>query len=185
MSNTRSVNAGFGPIGLNKQQELIDSSSLTHDADGRPVQILAFYGHTPETSDSVSTSELYHWNFMEIELQPESNMPVMSLTIRNIIDSPDEFPRGGNNINIKSMDTGRQPDSILPKISLIPQADVLISRLDGEPVRGTQTSLDGTINITKLVGINPDTPLLITAYSNYNSISQIVNTIPISDSETT
>lgn len=171
----------FGPTGLNKEQELIRDTALTTDADGRPIQLLAYYGRNRETPSLTPNNGPFNWNFLEIELQPDNIIPVISLTIRNVIDPPNEFPRGGNSISIRSMDTGRQPGSMLPPLTLIPNADVLVSRLDGEPIRGTQTMEDGTINYTKLVGINPGTPVLVTAYSKYNSASQIINTILVPD----
>ena len=172
----------FGPTGLNKEQELIKNTAITQDADGRPIQILAYYGRKLETPSLIPHNGPFYWNFLEIELQPENDNPVISLTIRNIIDPPTEFPRGGNQVNIRSSDTGRTADSILPQTTLIPEADVQISSLQGEPIRGTRTHKDGTIIYTKLVGIKPGTPILATAYTNYNSASQIINTIPLSSS---
>ena len=169
----------FGPTGLNKEQALITDSPFSRDADGRPIQMLAYYGREIHTPNLLPNDGPFYWNFMDITLQPDSNTPVIGLVIRNIIDSPTQFPRGGNKINIRSLDTGRQASSILPRISLIPDADVQISSLEGEPIRGTRTGPDGTINYTKLVDIKSGTPLLVTAYSSNNSTSRIINTLPI------
>ena len=175
----------FGPTGLNKRQGLIAQNPLSHDADGRPIQLLAFYGRDQESANLIPRNNSPNWNFMEIELQSTNAIPSISLSIRDIIDSPNDYPRGGNSVTIRSNDTGRPADCALPNIQLIPEADVLISSLEGEPIRGTQTGLDGTINYTKLVGIKPDTSVLITAYNNNNSISQIVNTIAASSNTDT
>ena len=171
----------FGPTGLNKEQTLIKDTPLTHDADGRPIQMLAYYGRTLESPGLSPNNGPFYWNFLEIELQPDNNIPVISLAIRNILDPPGEFPRGGGNVNIRSLDTGREADSVLPRITLFPNADVLISSLQGEPIRGTRTRSDGTINYTKLVGVKPATPVLVTAYTDNNSTAQIIDTIPLSN----
>ncbi len=111
-----------------------------------------------------------------MEFNPQLQDPNTSLAIRNLIDPPDEEPRGGSALYLQSKDTGRRPTCVLPATLLIPDADVQISTLAGELIRGTRTGPDGTMPLTRLNSVIPDTPLLVTAYSDEKAVSLIIQT---------
>ena len=170
----------FGPAAQHSGQRLLNETPFSQDLDGRSIQLLAYYGQELTTPHLIPNDGPYFWNFMDMEFYTQNSPPVISFAIRNIIDAPTESPRGGGKVYLRSEETGRAARSMLPSLQLIPDADVQISLLTGEAVRGTRTRSDGTINSTKLVEIEPHTPVLITAYSADASDSIIIKTIPIS-----
>ena len=167
----------FGPIGRSSgRSPKTDFGSHMQDYDGRSLQVYALY-HADYASPSLKQQKgPFYWNFMEMEFDPWLQSPTTKLTIRNLIDAPDEDPRGGTALILASKDTGRLPASEIPATIMIPSADVQISSLSGELIRGTRTDVNGTMPLTRLNSVMPDTPLLVTAYSDEKAVSLIIRT---------
>ncbi len=169
----------FGPIGRGSGRTPKEEfGEKMEDYDGRPLRVFALYHADYESPTLESRNGPFYWNFLEMEFNPALQNPSTRLTIRNLIDAPEEAPRGGNSLLIAASDSGRRPTSELPATLLIPEADVQISKLDGELVRATRTGPDGTMPLTRLNSINPGTSLLVTAYSDEKAASQIIQTLP-------
>ena len=178
----RICECSLGSVSQIINQELSVKAPVSNDHDGRPIQLLAFHGGKWTTPNLIPNQNPSDWNFMEIELLPQNDPPLMSLSIRSIIDAPTAPPKGGGTVQIRSSDTGRTSGSFLPETTLIPDADVQISHLNGDPIRATRTRADGTISITKLVDVFPDTSVLLTAYTPEDTLSTIATTISLPDS---
>lgn len=171
----------FGPIGRGSGRAPKEGfAPEMKDYDGRPLRAIALYHADYETPDLKKRTGPFYWNFLEMVFNPSDPAATTHLTIRNVIDAPGDAPRGGAALFLQSFETGRPATSQLPSMQLIPNADVQISYLTGEMIRGTRTSADGTMPITKLVDVMPDTALLVTAHSEEKALSQIIQTIPVS-----
>lgn len=170
----------FGPIGRGSgRSPKEDFGERMEDYDGRPLRVFALYHADYQSPALESRSGPFYWNFLEMAFDPTLQNPTTRLTIRNLIDAPDASPRGGSTLVLAARETGRRPSSALPATTLIPEADVQISKLDGEIIRATRTDADGTMPLTRLNDINPMTSLLLTAYSDENAVSQIIQTLPL------
>ncbi|MFK7846885.1 MAG: hypothetical protein AB8G77_16410 [Rhodothermales bacterium] len=167
----------FGPIGRGSgRSPKEDFGERMEDYDGRTLRVYALYHADYESPSLRSREGVFYWNFLQMEFNPQLEDPNTSLAIRNLVDPPDEDPRGGSALYLASKDTGRRPTSALPATLLIPDADVQISTLSGELIRGTRTGLDGTMPLTRLNSVMPQTPLLVTAYSDVKAVSLIIQT---------
>ena len=170
----------FGPVSNSTFKHVKEGfAPLMQDYDGRSIEILAYYGPEHESPSSTPSGNREYWNFLEIECVPESGAGTMKLSIRNTRDLPNSPTRGGQDVQIDSSETGRIPTSELPEILLIPNADVQISHITGEPIRGTRTGPDGTINNIKLVGVDTGINVLLVAYTSNQTSSTIIRTKPI------
>ena len=178
----RLVECCFGPIGRESGRTPKEEfgAEMT-DYDGRPLTVYALYHADYASPDLDRRTGPFYWNFLDMTFDPRADIPQTTLAIRNLIDAPDEAPRGGGMLTIKSTDMGRPAASVLPETSLIPGADVQISRLSGELVRATRTGPDGTMPLTRLIDVEPATPLLVTAYSTEEAVSLIIQTITASE----
>ena len=107
---------------------------------------------------------------------PSKAEPKIALRIRNMIDAPDETPRGGGSLEESASESGRPLACRLPTIQTLPNADVRFVHTDGRPVRGTRSLADGSIALKGLPDIEPGTQLIVTAFDGENSESQTVST---------
>ena len=176
----RFFEACFGPIS-NSTYNLIKEGlgPLMKDYDSRSIELRAYCGPEYESLSLVPRDNPEYWNFLEIECVPESGAGSMKLSIRYTQDLPNSPTRGGQDVQIDPSETGRIPSSELPEILLIPNADVQVSHITGEPIRGTRTGPDGTISNIKLVDVDTDINVLLVAYTSSQTASTIIRTKPI------
>lgn len=176
----RFAECSFGPIGRSSGRSPKEGFDYRmHDYDGRPLRIYALYHANYGSPDLQEREGPFYWNFLEMEFNPDLSGPTSAFKLCNLIDEPAQLPRGGDQLVLAAKDTGRTPVSVLPETLLIPRADVQISTLDGALIRGTRTTPDGTMPLTRLSSVNPGTPLLVTAYSDEKAASLIIQTLPL------
>ncbi len=176
----RVIECSFGPIGRSGSRGVIKGfGPRMRDCDGREVTVHALYHQRYGSPDLKPRQGPKHWNFLEMTFDPRPADPVIQLRIRNIVDPPGAEPRGGGTIDRRASSTGRTPASRLPGIKLVPQADVLIARADGTPVRGARTQPDGTIALPELIGVPPNTRLVLTAFAGDSAEAKVVTTEPL------
>jgi hypothetical protein len=178
----RIVEGCFGPIGRGSgRAPKEDFGPDMLDYDGRPLRMHALYHADYETPALRAREGPFYWNFMEMQFDTNLDRPVTVLALRNVVDPPDAPPRGGEALRIEASETGRPASSVVPETTLLPDADVQFSLLTGDPVRATRTRTDGTIPLTRFPDIEPDTPLLATAYTHDQALSVILQTLPDSN----
>ena len=68
--------------------------------------------------------------------------------------------------------TGRTPTCSLPATRLLPDADVLLSRTDGRPLRGARTLPDGRLPVPGLIGVEPGETVIATARSGQEVVAK-------------
>ncbi len=177
----RVVEACFGPIGRSGGRGVISGfgSEMT-DFDGRAISVHALY-HRDYAGPDLSGHEErdpFYWNFLEMVFDPRAVDPEIQMRLRNLIDGPDEGPRGGGELRIAASETGRENTCKLPPVTTLPNADVRIVDADsGRTIRGTRSREDGAVILSGLPGVEPGTALLFTAYDGKSSRSEVVITM--------
>jgi hypothetical protein len=148
------------------------------DFDGRELEVHALYHkqHADAELNAQPAGAPFYWNFLEMEFDPREADPKIGLRIRNMIDAPDEAPRGGGALEEVASQSGRQLSCQLPEISTLPNADVRFVHTDGRPIRGTRSRGNGDVSLKGLVGVEPGTRLIVTAFDGERSESQTVVT---------
>ncbi len=165
-SQQRVYECSFGPIGRSGGRGVKQGfGPRMWDFDGRGVEVKALYHQSYDTPDLRKLDGPFYWNFLEMEFDPRGSSPCFALRLRNLVDSPSEQARGGGSVQERASDTGREPSCSLPALELLPNADVLLTRLDGRPLRGARTLPDGTLPLRGLVGVAPGETILATARS--------------------
>jgi hypothetical protein len=170
----------FGPIGRSGGRAPKEGFGRTMtDYDGRPVEAIALYHAEFHSPDLAPASGPYHWNFLEMTFDPRPADPTVSLAIRNLIDGREEAPRGGGAAAFAASSTGRPPSSRIEAIVTLPDSDVRLSRMTGEPVRAFRASADGIVPPSRLVDVAPNTPLVVTAHDSSKAEARIIQTLPL------
>lgn len=177
----RILEASCGPIGRNYQGRgfIKGFGREMVDLDGREVTLHALYSGKAMNPDLEipPADEPQTWNFLETVFDPRPKDPVMTIRIRNIIDSPNDAPRGGGQIDRTASTTGRLAGSNLPGIETLPNADVYLRFRDGRPLMGTRSLSDGTLPLVGLPDVKAGTEILVTAISGANVSSLLVETV--------
>jgi hypothetical protein len=101
------------------------------------------------------------------------------LTIRNMVDAPIQSPRGGGAVLEASSNTGRLPTSKLPAFTTLTNADIQLADLDGRPIRGARSNLDGVVALEGLVGISPNTKVLMIARAGDQAEAKVMKVTAI------
>ena len=161
-SGGRGVKAGFGP--------------RMRDFEGRDLKVAALYHQNYDAPDLSKADGPFYWNFLEMEFDPRGADPAFGLRVRNLVDSPREAPRGGGSVREPAARTGRPPTCSLPSVRLLPDADVLLSTVDGRPLRGARTLQDGTLPVRGLAGVLPGETILATATSGRQARAELIVT---------
>ena len=157
-----------------------DCSSKMKDYDGRPLEITALYHKQFESPSKKPRTGPQYWNFLEMHLDPRDNGNVQ-FKIRNLIDAPKDQPRGGGSAKIPLQSTGRPITSQLPEIKTLPNAEVRFATIQGRPIRGTRSTVNGTISLKGLVDVEPATKVLMTAIGDSKVDAQVLTTLPIAE----
>lgn len=178
----RMIEASCGPIGRNFGGRGFKTNFGREmvDHDGREVTLHALYcgkAKNPDL-DLPGVEERTTWNFLESIFDPDAEDPTITLNIRNLKDGPGTEPRGGGSFVRAASDTGRLPSSVLPQIKTLADADIHLRHPDGRPILGTRSRSDGSLPISGLPDIAPDSRLVLTATSGEKAEVQIINTLP-------
>ncbi len=171
------IECSFGPIGRSGGRAVIPGfGPEMKDYDGRPLDVMCLYHKDYAAPDlkGHEEGEPFYWNFLEMEFDPSRAEEAIGLRIRNLIDAPDELPRGGGALAEKASQSGRPMTCKLPAIKTLPNADVRFVHTDGRPVRGTRSLPDGSIALKGLPEIEPGSQLIVTAFDGEKSESQTV-----------
>lgn len=119
----------------------------------------------------------FYWNFLEMEFDLSQQDPDIRFRIRNLVDSPDETPRGGGNLETSASRPGRTPTAKIPTIRVLPNADVHFYQTIGRPIRGTRSNDQGEIAITGLIDIPPGTKVIVNAFDGTRSESKVIQLV--------
>lgn len=112
-----------------------------------------------------------------MEFDPSQQDPDIQLRIRNLVDAPEETPRGGGNFETTASRTGRTPTAKIPAIRVLPNADIHFYRTNGQPIRGTRSNDQGEIAITGLIDIPPGTKVIVNAFDGTRSESKVIQLV--------
>ncbi len=173
----RLIECSFGPIGRSGGRAVIPGFGPSmKDFDGRPLEVAALYHkeYSNPSLDGHGDGDPFYWNFLEMEFDPAQEDPQIGLYVRNMIDAPDEAPRGGGSLSEIASESGRPLNCQLPAIETLPNADVRFVHVDGRPVRGTRSLSDGSVSLKGLPDIEPGTQLIVTAFDGEKSESQTI-----------
>ena len=161
------VECSFGPIGRSGGRAPIPGfARRMEDFDGRSLEVSAFYGRRyrdPELN-SHAKEDPFYWNFLEMEFDPRGANPRMEFRARNLIDAPDETPRGGGVLALAASETGRRPSCSLPETRTLPNADVRFSRSDGRPIRAVRSLPGGEVPLKGLIDVPVGVKIVMTAF---------------------
>ena len=148
------------------------------DYDGRPVEVTALYHaqHANPKLEPHQKGEPFYWNFLEMEFDPRADDPAIGLRVRNMIDAPQETARGGGSLETTVSATGRSASSQLPEIETLANADVRISSMEGRPIRGTRTDVNGKLAATRLIGVESGTRVILTVFDGRQSKAILIST---------
>ena len=181
MKNTehRLYECSFGPIGRTGGRGVIKGfGPVMKDFDGRDLTVQALYHKSYQSPELAPLTGPMYWNFLEMEFDPTAADPTIGLRVRNLIDSPDDEPRGGGSVMDVTSQTGRPATSIIPDIKLMPNADVHVAILNGHSIRGTRTDGNGSLRQRSLADIPPGTSIILTAHDGKQAEARIVTSNP-------
>lgn len=171
------IECSFGPIGRSGGRRVIPGfGPEMKDWDGRPLKVTALYHkeHADPELNTHAPGQPFYWNFLEMEFDTSQPDPGIGLRVRNLIDAPDETPRGGSSLEETASQSGRPLTCQLPEIETLANADVRFVHTDGRPVRGVRSLDDGSIPIRGLTDVAPGTQLIVTAFDGKSSQSQTI-----------
>ena len=120
-----------------------------------------------------------YWNFLEMVFDPARREPRIALRVRRLNDPVGHSPRGGGSVEISASGTGRLHSCRLPEIRTLPLADVRFTMLDGRPIRGVRSQADGTVPLSGLVAVPPETEVLMTAHASGKVEARAIRTAPL------
>ena len=176
----RVIECSFGPIGRSGGRGVIPGfGPQMKDVDGRELEIHSLYHkqYVDAELNPPAKGDPFYWNFLEMEFDPSKRKPQIGLRVRNMIDSPQDTPRGGGSLETSAASTGRKPLSFAPDVKTIANADVRFLTLSGRPIRGTRSHVDGTITRTGFPEFTVGTRLLMLVSNNQTTESKIITTV--------
>lgn len=179
-SHHRVIECSFGPIGRSGGRGVIPGfAPKMKDVDGRDLEIHSLYHktHADANLSPHKPGDPFYWNFLEMEFDPTHVDPKIGLRVRNLVDAPDEAPRGGGSLETVTSQTGRPVDCRLQPFQTLANADVRFMRVDGRPIRATRSRVDGSVPLTGLVDVDPGESVIMIAYDGENSESKVLKTI--------
>ena len=164
---SRGVKPGFGPE--------------TVDCDGRPVKVRALYHGRYESPDLKPLTDPKHWNFLELEFDPRGADPNFRFAIHNLVDPAGAPARGGGPVEDSASNTGRPQTCRLPRIETLPNARVHFTTETGRPIRGVRSLADGTVPVSGLIDVPPQSRVIMTAVAGEQSEARVLMTLPTAD----
>jgi hypothetical protein len=174
------IECSFGPIGRSGGRAVIPGfGPQMKDFDGRDLEVHALYHktHADPQLNGHAAGDPFYWNFLQMEFDPRPADAVIGLRLRNLIDTPDEVPRGGGSLETVTSKTGRRPNCQLPPISTLPHADIRFTTVDGSPIRGTRSDHRGAVRVAGLVDMERGSKVIMTAFDGIRSASLVVDTV--------
>lgn len=151
----------FGPIGRYGGRKIKDGfGPKMVDHDGRDVKIHTFYHHEYGNPQLDPVEGPMVWNVLDGHFDPRNNDPVATLAIRNIVDGPQDAPRGGGLVRRGASTMGLANSRLPDGVKLLANADVLVLSESGQPLRATRTGTDGIVKLTTLAA-EPQNVLLV------------------------
>ena len=181
MTNTdhNLIECSFGPIGRTGGRQVKPGFGRTMvDHDERPLTVHSLYHREFQSPDLEKRTGPQYWNFLEMHLDPTGDGAIQ-FRVRNLIDAPTNAPRGGGSLNTTREKTGRPITCLLPKIKVIPLADVRFQLLDGQPLRGIRSNSDGTLPIKGLVDVAAGESIVMTTVKGDQAFAQVIKTLPL------
>ncbi len=175
----RVIECSFGPIGRSGGRALVPGfGPQMSDVDDRELDVFALYhkNFSDAQQHPHEPGEPFYWNFLEMSFDPQGATPSISMRIRNLVDSPQEEPRGGGDLFALDADTGRQPTCKLPRFTTLPDADVFLSETNGKPIRGTRSDSKGRVHLKGLPDIAPGTKIVVHSYDGRQTDSSVLTT---------
>ncbi|MBI1373313.1 MAG: twin-arginine translocation signal domain-containing protein [Phycisphaera sp.] len=179
MRNTkhRLYECSFGPIGRSGGRGVIDGfGPRMKDVDGRELDMIALYHAQYGSPTLEKRTGPFYWNFLEMAFDPRGDDPKIGLRVRNMVDPPTLEPRGGGKVDDTAANTGRPITCRLPKVTTLKGADVLITTMDGAPIRGGRTDAAGVLGVAGLVDVEPGTRVIVTAFVGEAAHAEVVTT---------
>jgi len=161
------IECSFGPIGRSGGRAVIPGfGPRMKDVDGRDLEIHALYHktHANPKLEPQKPEDPFYWNFLEMEFDPRLEDPAIGLRVRNLIDEPDEKPRGGSSLETAASTTGRVARSRLSEFKTLPNADVRFTTEDGQAIRATRSSGNGEVPAIGLADFEAGTVVIATAW---------------------
>ena len=151
------------------------------DIDGRDLEILGLY-HQDYGDPKLTPrpdGDPFYWNFLEMEFDSRPLVSTIGMRIRNLVDAPNDTPRGGGVIETDVSSTGRPLQSKLPEFKTLPSADVRFMTISGHPLRGARSNSEGVPKVAGLVEVEPGTKILVTAFDGKETESKVLTTTSI------
>ncbi len=171
------IECSFGPIGRSGGRAVIPGfGPRMQDVDGRELEMHALYHKTHRNPqlDQQEEGAPFYWNFLEMEFDPEANDPAIGLRVRNLIDSPEDDPRGGSALETFASSTGRTALSRLPAFNTLANADVRFTTRDGCPIRATRSGGKGQVLPIGLADIDAGEIVIATAWNGMRAKSTVL-----------
>ncbi len=175
----RIVECSFGPIGRSGGRGVIPGfGPQMKDVDGRDLEIISLYHKEyadaelhPHPDDAP-----FYWNFLELEFDPSTDQADIRAGVRNLIDSPQDTPRGGGKLHTTASETGRPFKAFVKNQTTLANADVRFTTIHGRPIRATRSSPDGNVPVVGLDGVDVGDEVLMVVTDGEQSESKIVLT---------
>jgi|TARA_B110000037_G_scaffold163743_1_gene185057 hypothetical protein len=171
------IECSFGPIGRSGGRAVIPGfGPRMKDVDGRDLEMHALYHKTHRNPqlDPQGKGDPFYWNFLEMEFDPQAEDPAIGLRVRNLIDGPEDAPRGGSALETSASNTGRKALSKLGAFNTLANADVRFATRDGRPVRGTRSGGKGQVLPVGLADIAPGEIIIATAWNGVRAKSTVL-----------
>ena len=109
-----------------------------------------------------------------MEFDPEAEDPAIGLRVRNLIDAPEDTPRGGSALETSASNTGRKPISKLSAFNTLANADVRLTTRDGRPIRATRSGSKGQVLPIGLADIDAGEIIIATAWNGTRAKSTVL-----------
>ncbi|QEG25245.1 hypothetical protein [Mariniblastus fucicola] len=175
----RVVECSFGPIGRSGGRGVIPGfGPKMKDVDDRDLEIHSLY-HAKYSTPSLDPHEKgtpYYWNFLEAEFDTTKAEPTIGMRIRNLVDPPNQTPRGGGDLEVTVSQTGQSQLSTIAAFKTLPNADVRFSDVSGKPIQGTRSSADGSVRAQAMIDVPAGTTVIATAFDGKKVSSQTKTT---------
>ena len=171
------IECSFGPIGRSGGRAVIPGfGPRMQDVDGRELEMHALYHKTHRNPqlDQQGKGDPFYWNFLEMEFDPQAEDPAIGLRVRNLIDGPEDAPRGGSALETSASSTGRIARSKLPAFNTLANADVRFTKRDGRPIRATRSGRKGEVLPIGLADIAPGDIVIATAWNGVRAKSSVL-----------